>query len=98
MGEGVERLVQELRQQKVGPTIRELSKKFDRIRTREIEKHFGNNGMLGQQQRELVEACTSAIVNKILHDPILLMKTEETKEGGPKYSEVLKKLFGLEGK
>jgi glutamyl-tRNA reductase len=51
---------------------------------------------LPASEREAVDACTRAIVNKILHDPILLMKTEEVKEGAPKYSEILKKLFRLE--
>ncbi len=77
------------------PTIEQLSKKFDQIRTAELQK-MSKSLDLTPAQREALEACTRAIVNKILHDPIIQMKAEEAKEGGPKYSEILKKLFKLE--
>jgi glutamyl-tRNA reductase len=82
-----------IQQMDLSPTIQQLSKKFESIREGEIQKHLSK---LPASEREAVEACTKAIVNKILHDPILLMKTEEVKEGAPKYSEILKKLFRLE--
>ena len=80
----------------LSPTIEQLSKKFDSIRKGELEKYFGQAASVTTEQREYLEACTRAIVNKILHDPIILMKTEEPQEGGPKYSEILRKLFKLE--
>ena len=79
-----------VQQRELSPTIQGLSKKFEAIRVAEVGKYFPKDG------REKIDACTKAIVNKILHDPILLMKTEEVKEGAPKYSEILKKLFRLE--
>lgn len=82
-----------VQQMDLSPTIQQLSKKFEAIREGEIQKYLAK---LPASEREAVEACTRAIVNKILHDPILLMKTEEVKEGAPKYSEILKKLFRLE--
>lgn len=81
----------------LSPTIRELSKKFDFIRKNELEKYLARHPDLASKERTGLEACTRAIVNKILHEPIVLMKTEEVKEGGPRYSEILKKLFRLEG-
>lgn len=83
-------------QMEVSPTIHQLSKKFDLIRTSEVEKYLSKLPPEQREARDAIDACTKAIVNKILHEPIILMKTEEAKEGGPKYSEILKKLFGLE--
>lgn len=82
-----------VQQMDLSPTIAQLSKKFEAIRLGELQKHFPKAGV---SEREALEALTKAIVNKILHDPILLMKTEEVKEGAPKYSEILRKLFRLE--
>ena len=78
------------------PTIQQLSRKFDLIRRQELDKYLSKHPETPGRDREALEACTRAMVNKILHEPIILMKTEETKDGGPKYSEILKKLFGLE--
>ncbi|MBI3540685.1 MAG: glutamyl-tRNA reductase, partial [Deltaproteobacteria bacterium] len=88
--------IQYLSQREISPTIQQLTKKFDAIRTAELEKYILKRSKLPEADRQAIEACTKAIVNKILHEPILLMKTEEVKEGGMKYSEILKKLFGLE--
>jgi glutamyl-tRNA reductase len=85
-----------LDQMELSPTIRELSKKFDLIRKLELEKYLSKRPEIPSREREALEACTRAMVNKILHEPIILMKTEEAKDGAPKYSEILKKLFKLE--
>lgn len=96
IGQEVAEFTRYLHQRDLSPTIEQLSKKFDRIRTAELEKYILKRSHLPEPDRQAIEACTKAIVNKILHEPILLMKTEEAKEGGMKYSEILKKLFGLE--
>ena len=80
----------------LSPTIQQLSKKFDVIRKSEVDKYLSKRISLTSDDQEAIHACTRAIVNKILHDPILLMKTEEVRDGGMKYSEILKKLFKLE--
>lgn len=80
----------------LSPTIQQLSRKFELIRAGEMAKQAVALSRFSAEDREAMEAMTKAIVNKILHDPILLMKTEEIKEGAPKYSEILKKLFKLE--
>jgi glutamyl-tRNA reductase len=83
-------------QMALSPTIEQLSKKFDQIRRSELAKYLAKRPDLASDDREMLEACTRAMVNKILHEPILTMKKEEPKEGGPRYSEILKKLFKLE--
>ncbi len=95
--EEVLRFQRSLREIRFTPTIQGLSRKFEGIREREMERFFTRYPQVSEKERGDLEAATHAIVNKILHDPILLMKTEEAKDGGPKYSEILKKLFKLEG-
>ncbi len=89
--------VNTLRQMELSPTIQQLSKKFDSIRKSELEKYLSKHPGLKSDDQEALEAMSKAIVNKILHEPIILMKTEEVRDGTPKYSEILKKLFKLEG-
>lgn len=94
--EEAETFLNYVREMHLSPTIQKLSQKFDQIRRLELEKYWAKLSSLSEKDRDVVEACTKAIVNKIMHDPIILMKTEEVKEGGPRYSEILKKLFRLE--
>ena len=74
----------------LSPTIEQLSRKFDQIRQSEVEKALARSPGISDAQRESLEACTRAIVNKILHEPIIQVKD------APKYSEILRKLFKLE--
>ncbi len=97
INEQVHLFLETLSHMNLSPTIQQLSRKFERIRRTELDKYFGRKGGLSGKDREALEAFSKAMVNKILHDPIILMKTEEMKEGTPKYSEILKKLFKLEG-
>ncbi|MBI2980840.1 MAG: glutamyl-tRNA reductase [Deltaproteobacteria bacterium] len=86
-----------LQELSVAPTIEELTKKFELIRHLELERYFSRHGDLSLEEREELTGCTTAIVNKILHEPIVAMKAEETFEERPFYIEILKKLFHLEG-
>lgn len=95
VAEEVESFFRNIREMEVTPTILELSKKFDGIRRRELERFFARHPGISTGERKALEAMTGGIVNKILHEPIILMKTEEAHNGGPKYSEILKKLFNL---
>lgn len=97
IGGEVDAFLEYVNQMNLAPTIQQLSRKFDLIRKNELEKYLSRYSRLSDGEKDAFEGCTRAIVNKILHEPIILMKTEEAKEGGTKYSEILKKLFKLEG-
>ncbi|MBI2083715.1 MAG: glutamyl-tRNA reductase [Deltaproteobacteria bacterium] len=86
-----------LQERSVAPTIEELKRKLEFIRHKETERYFSKHPHLTAGEREELNACTSAIVNKILHEPIVTMKAEEMEEERPYYIEILKKLFHLEG-
>ena len=78
------------------PTIAALGKKFDTIRRREVERTLGKLSHLGEDEKKAVERCTEAIVDKILHDPVLILKSEGSMRHDSRVHEILKKLFRLE--
>ncbi len=78
----------------VVPTIVALRQKVEEIRKREVEKVLssrrGNN-----LPRELLDGLTTAIVNKILHDPITRLKRAGDPQAEALYLEAARKLFGI---
>lgn len=82
------------------PTIAALKQKFEDIRQRELEKSLtGNLKDLSEKQRHALEDMTTAIINKLLHNPISLLKNPHAQdEEEILYVAALKKLFDLERK
>jgi glutamyl-tRNA reductase len=83
------------------PTIAALRQKLDDIRARELQKSLsGGLRDLSEKQREALEDMTVAIINKILHGPISLLKKSPQAEDDEDAVCVaaLKKLFDLDGK
>lgn len=56
------------------PTIRALREHAESIRAREVERALAHLPDLSPHQRQSVEALTSAIVNKLLHQPTVSLK------------------------
>ncbi|MBL7685318.1 MAG: glutamyl-tRNA reductase [Deltaproteobacteria bacterium] len=84
----------------LAPTIQMLSQKFEEIRKKELDKVFLRMKDLSLDQKEGFEACTTAIVNKILHDPLLAMKDlslEAPEEHRQSFHAMIQKLFKLDG-
>lgn len=76
------------------PTVDGLGRKFELIRKGELEKTFKKLVHLKEEDRIAFEKCTEAIVARILHDPVLLLKSDHENEGNA--HQLLKKLFKLE--
>ena len=78
------------------PTILELQRALESIRTGELEKCLRKVGPITAEQRQAIEMMTTQMVNKILHYPILRLKESA---GEPQERESLRqairKLFGL---
>jgi len=76
------------------PTIVELRERIDAIRRRELERALAVLGRLDPQQRDVIDRLTQAIVNKILHAPVTMLRrrhaTDETF-----YVEAARRLFRL---
>ncbi|MBI2068065.1 MAG: glutamyl-tRNA reductase [Deltaproteobacteria bacterium] len=92
----VEKFLRNLTEREAVPTIRDLSRKFESIRTRELQKFWQHHPGATEDERKSLESLTQAIINKILHDPIISIKADEAENGESKYSDILRRLFRLE--
>ena len=79
----------------VTPTIVALRKKFEEIRKKELEKTLSLHPNLSDKEKKSLEALTSAIINKILHAPIALLKQTNEEAMADLYLDALHALFGL---
>jgi glutamyl-tRNA reductase len=79
------------------PTIVELREHIEQIRRNELEKCMRRVGPMTMEQQEAIEQLTSAIVNKILHYPILRIKESaaDRKEEVETMRETIRRIFGL---
>jgi glutamyl-tRNA reductase len=79
----------------VTPVIVSLREKFEEIRQKELEKTFSLHPTLSDKERQSLEALTSAIINKILHDPLTLLKQTNKEALTDFYLDTLRTLFRL---
>ncbi|NWG03202.1 MAG: glutamyl-tRNA reductase [Syntrophaceae bacterium] len=79
----------------VTPTIVALKKKFEEIRKKELEKTLSLHPDLSDREKKSLEALTAAIVNKILHTPITLLKRTDEEGMSDLYLDTLHVVFGL---
>lgn len=94
--EEVAKFVQWYLSLEVTPTIVALREKFEEIRKKELEKMLSLHPDLSESERRSLEALTSAIVNKILHDPLSLLKHSNGEAIADLYLDALQTLFRLE--
>ena len=78
----------------VTPTIISLRRKFDEIRKKELEKTLALHPNLSEKEKQSLEALTSAIINKILHSPLTLLK-QTNEEAMADYVDAIRTLFRL---
>ena len=79
----------------VTPTIVALRKKFEEIRNKELAKTLSLHPHFSDKERQSLEALTSAIINKILHNPLILLKQKNEEAMADLYLDALRTLFGL---
>jgi len=58
----------------VVPTIVALREKAESIRLAELDKTMSRIGDLSEKQKKQIEALTQGIVNKMLHNPLIVLK------------------------
>jgi len=79
------------------PTIVALKRRFEDIRQQELLKSLSTTLKdLSDRDRRALEDMTSAMMNKILHSPLVRIKSEPTEE--TRYLDALKRLFNVEEK
>lgn len=84
------------RQQQVAPLIASLYAKAETIRQAEIERTLRRWPEAGEAERRRLEALTEAIINRLLHQAILHLKTNADKEIVSHYAAMLQELFALD--
>jgi len=99
-----ERIVQEevirferwLKTLDVVPTIISLKDKIDSLRKAEMEKSISALGDLTPSQLKAIEALTASLADKIINDPILVLKSKADRRSKDVYLDVTRKLFSLD--
>ncbi|MCL5267561.1 MAG: glutamyl-tRNA reductase [Bacteroidetes bacterium] len=76
----------------VGPTIKMLRDKIEKIRVEEIKR---NKNRINGTDADMVEEITRSIVNKILHEPLTNLKNVENGTSLVDRVKLMKSLFGL---
>jgi glutamyl-tRNA reductase len=81
-----------LRSLEVVPTIAAIRERAETLRAAEVERTLAKM-RLSDADRARVEAMTSALVKKLLHDPVRALKTPGE---GDRHVEAARTLFGLD--
>ena len=83
----------------VAPTVAALRQRAEQIRRAELQKALGRMGDLSERQRATLEALTSAIVNKLLHQPTTRLKAQcdgQSDGRSADYVRAVRELFALD--
>jgi glutamyl-tRNA reductase len=83
--------------QDVVPTIGELYQRAESIRRAEVERTVRRMPTLSQDERELIDLMTSAIVHRLLHGPVSVLKARNGDPGAEERARVVAELFALDG-
>jgi glutamyl-tRNA reductase len=81
---------------KARSTVSDLVRNVEQIRQRQLDMTIKKLHGLSDDERDILEAMTKAIVNKILHEPIKCLKENAHNETG--YTKLVRSLFSLDGK
>lgn len=80
----------------VVPVITTLKKQAEMIKESELKKAFNRLGQVSEHEEKVIASMAHAIVNQLLHYPIIGLKEMATSNQGHLYAEVTKKLFALQ--
>ncbi|MFC1862684.1 glutamyl-tRNA reductase [Thermodesulfobacteriota bacterium] len=80
----------------VVPTIISLKEKIEDIRKRELEKSLAGLGKLTPSQTKCIENLSISITEKIINDPILVLKGKTNRSSMNSYLDITRKLFNLD--
>lgn len=80
----------------VAPTITALRQKANAIREAEVAKTLANLKSLSEGERRSVEMLASALVNKLLHEPTVFLKSGDSHGDVQARLDFARRLFGLD--
>jgi glutamyl-tRNA reductase len=80
----------------VVPTIVAIREMAEEIRQVEVQRTIHKMGDVSSNTRETIEGLTQAIVNKLLHAPLMILKNEANSTNGSLYIETIRRIFNLD--
>lgn len=80
----------------VVPAIISLKKRFEEIKSVEVERAIRRFGDVSEREKRIIEAMGSGIVGKILHSPLTNLKRESSSSIGALYVDAIRRLFQLD--
>ena len=84
-----------LRDVEVIPTIVSLRERLEGIRLAELRRALARVPEASAETREVMEALSSGIVNKILHAPVTKLRESSRAGAGRSWTALVQELFGL---
>ncbi|KPK19442.1 MAG: glutamyl-tRNA reductase [Nitrospira bacterium SG8_3] len=99
-----ERIVQEevikfekwIKTLEVVPTIVSIREKAEAIRQAEIKRSLSSLGQLDPSQRKAIETLTLSLAEKIINDPIVVLKRKADRPTRDTYLDIARRLFNLD--
>ena len=91
----VERFAEKLQAHDVVPTILSLQEYLENIRQAEIDRHRTKFGEISAQQEAALDAMTKAMINKIMHTPIVTLKTAAKSPEAATVVDLIRRVFNL---
>ncbi len=82
----------------ITPTIAALREKGNRISRMELEKTLPRLKNLTPKERKSVEKMAGAIVSRLLHDPVIFLKSDNCKDQSELKVDIFRSVFDLEKK
>ncbi len=82
----------------VTPTIAALREKGNQVCRMELERTIPRLQNLSAKERKSVEKMAGAIVSRMLHDPVIFLKSESCKDQSEMKVDLFRSIFGLEKK
>lgn len=93
--EAAERFAAWRRSVRVEPTIAALRARAEIVRAAEVARYAGRLNDLSDRERDAVEALTKGIVNTLLHEPSVRLKTIADTRGDDAHAIAMRELFDL---
>jgi glutamyl-tRNA reductase len=95
VAEETERFVLDQAQRQASPLISQLREAVEALRTAEIARMSGRMASFDEEQREVVEAITRAVVAKLLHSPSVQLREAAGTPQGERLAAAVRDLFDL---
>ncbi|MDH4321296.1 MAG: glutamyl-tRNA reductase [Desulfobulbaceae bacterium] len=96
VAEEVLKFRQWLENMEVAPTIAAIRRQGEAIKEQELAKTLASLGNLSEKEKKAVQGLAASIVNKMLHHPMLYLKTDCKPDEKKQKLDMARKLFNLD--